>query len=335
MIKQAARTRMKTYISLDEDTCIDLVKRAYVEEGNIGQTNRHYYYKLLGYKAVVLTSHENSANNAYHFVCRILGKARESDTLPWEAVIDATRQFRSYLKQYLGEYASEKMRSALYLDAWRGQQQLEIYVEKEAMATLVNGFVRHLRIPVNVNKGYSSITALKAAAERYGNGKGWTLLYIGDFDPSGLDIDRSMREVLRKYGARPNIVRIALDQEDTVSLIPNAGLSLKKSDTRYKKFIEMYGERQQAYEIDSLPAHLLKERVLEYVNMYVDIDRFKAVIELEDAIDDIFTKKLRGTLDPIVTQILQQGLPNLALSHSEQLRYLLSAQGYERATYNR
>ena len=101
------------------------------------------------------------------------------------------------------------MSSLIMLDFWRGQpQRVEIWVEKEAIAELVKNAVRSLRVPVCINKGYGSVTVVKDAAERYGSGKGWTLLYIGDFESSGLDIDRALRDGLKKYGSRPNIVRV-------------------------------------------------------------------------------------------------------------------------------
>lgn len=220
-------SREKTYTSLSDQECLSYVQQAYIDEGHMGQTSRHYYYKLLGYQAVQMTDHQNSAKQSYQYVCRLLVKARRKGLLPWYAVVDTARRRTSYTSWHLQEYARAKMNSYITLDFWRGQQSkgIEIWVEKDTMMAFVNSIVSTYRIPIQVNKGYGSAATIKDAAERYGNGKGWTLLYIGDFDPSGLDIDRSLRDILRSHGSRPNIVRIALTQEDTVSLMPNAGHS--------------------------------------------------------------------------------------------------------------
>jgi len=328
------KIKTKTYKSLDDSKCIDLVQRAYVEEGSDGQTARHYYYKLLGYKAVEFTSHKNSSKNAYAFVCRLLVKTRENGRLPWSAVIDPGRKRTSFSSWDLREYANAKMKSLIMLDFWRGQpQKVEIWVEKEAIAELVKNAVRSLRVPVCINKGYGSVTVVKDAAERYGNGKGWTLLYIGDFDPSGLDIDRALRDGLKKYGSRPNIVRVTLNQEDTISLIPMAGLSLKKTDSRYKRFVELYGPDQQGYEIDSLPAHILRQKIMEKLNLYMDVDVFKKVVELEDAIDVQLKKQLSGTLNDIVAELLEKGVPDSTLPLIEQHRYLLPKSEFNEQDY--
>jgi hypothetical protein len=329
-----ANRKTKTYKSLDDNKCIDLVQRAYIEEGSDGQTARHYYYKLLGYKAVEFTNHKNSSKNAYAFVCRLLVKARESGQLPWSAVIDPGRKRTSFSSWDLQEYANIKMKSLIMLDFWRGQpQQVEIWVEKEAIAELVKNTVANYRVPVCINKGYGSVTVVKDAAERYGNGKGWTLLYIGDFDPSGLDIDRALRDGLKKYGSRPNIVRVTLNRDDTISLIPMAGLSLKRTDSRYQKFVELYGPDQQGYEIDSLPARILRQKILEKLNLYMDIGTFEKVIELEDAVDEQLKKQLGGTLNSIVAELLEKGVPDSSLPIIEQHRYLLPKSEFNEQDY--
>lgn len=324
------KPKIKTYKSLDDHACLTYVQKAYVEEGRSGQTARHYFYKLLGYKAISFTSHKNSSKNAYAYVCRLLVKARESGTLPWSAVIDPGRRYYGDYSTNLKDYAETKMGSYISLDAWRGQpQRVEIWVEKEAMAALVREMVEILRVPVCINKGYGSSTAIHDAAERYGNGKGWTLLYIGDFDPSGLDIDRALRDCLRKYGSRPNIDRVALTQEDTISLIPMAGISLKKTDSRYKRFVELYGASQQGYEIDSLPVHLLKNKLIEKLSLYMDFDALKKLIELENAVNKQLAKELDGVLNGTVESMLNDGVPGSKLSLDKQMLYLLSKEEYE------
>jgi hypothetical protein len=324
---QPRRPRIKTYVSLSDEDCLSYVQRAYVDEGRIGQTSRHYYYKLLGYQVVQLTTHKNSARQAYAYVCRLLVKARRKGLLPWSAVVDPGRRHITYYSWHLREYARSKTTSYISLDIWRGQGAtgVEVWVEKDIMMAQVNSFVKDYRIPVQVNKGYGSAAAIKDASERYGNGKNWTLLYIGDFDPSGLDIDRALRDILRKHGCRPNIVRIALTQEDTGNLIPNAGLGLKPKDPRYKRFINLYGKDQQGYEVDSLPVHLLRQRIMDQLSLYVDLDAFEQVKKLEQAVNSLFTDKLKGTLDDLTKAILDGGvrMPGLTLTPDQQRVYLL------------
>lgn len=325
------KPRVKTYVSIDKQQCLAYLSRIYKERGN--QTARHYYYQMLGLRAIGLIEHKNSAKNAYAFVCRLLVEARKKGLLPWSSVIDPGRRHTSYSSYDLKYYAKLKMGSSIMLDFWRGQpQKVEIWVEKEAIFELVQGTVYNYRVPININKGYGSATVIHDAAVRYGKGKDWVLLYIGDFDPSGLDIDRCLRDSLKEYGSRPNIVRIALTQEDTVSLIPMAGLNLKKSDARYQRFVDLYGTDQLGYEIDSLPADILRKRIMEALNLYMDLDLFKKVIALEDAIDEKLAGELEGTLNDVVDELLE-GVSDSALPKSEQHRYLLAEEEYDEQAY--
>ena len=102
-----------------------------------------------------------------------------------------------------------------------------------------------------------------------------------------------------------------------------AGLSLKKSDSRYKQFVELYGLEQQGYEIDSLPVHLLRKKLIQKLSLYMDFDAFKKLNELEDAISEQLAKKLDGVLNGTVKRLLKKGVPDSTLSLEEQLRYLL------------
>jgi hypothetical protein len=320
------KVKVKTYKSKDKEECLTKLKQAHVEAGDIGQTARHFFYKSLGFKIIELIPNvKTSSKNAYAFICRLLVEARKKGDIPWRAVIDPGRSRTSYYAWDLKQYARATIGSSISLDFWRGQpQRLEIWVEKEAMAQIVNAIVRYWRIPVNINKGYGSATVIHDAAMRYGKGKGWTLLYIGDFDPSGLDIDRALRDGLKEYGSRPNIVRVSLTYEDTIKLIPMQGLGLKTSDARYKKFVELYTTEQKGYEIDSLPVSNLKQKLLEALSTYMDLDLFKKVVELEKAIDTQFKEQMKGALGDLIDDLFEKGVPDSSLPLTEQHLYLLA-----------
>src|SRR5690348_13779997 len=103
----------------DSDTCLSIVKTAY-EELMIGQTLRHYYYKLLSHGAIELYPMASSGLRAYQYVSRLLVDAREQGLLPWEAVIDPGR--RSFTHNYynsVDEYVDYETQSGFALDVWR------------------------------------------------------------------------------------------------------------------------------------------------------------------------------------------------------------------------
>lgn len=60
---------------------------------------------------------------------------------------------------------------------------------------------------LNVGRGFDGSDSIHNAAQRLGADE--TVLYFGDFDPSGGDMVRSPRERLASLGSRPEIVKCA------------------------------------------------------------------------------------------------------------------------------
>jgi hypothetical protein len=304
-------------------SCLNQVSVLYKQYGT-GQTLRHYYYKLLSSGALRLTQKENSGDNAYKFVSRILVDARENGLLPWEAIIDTgRRKFTYHSYSSLESYVRVESRSGFSLDPWRGQKRrLEVWVEKDAMAEITNSAVAALRIPVYIAKGYGSATVKNDAKERYGDGTGWTMLYCGDFDPSGMDIERELQEKLALYGSRPEVVRVTLTQEETLTLPPYAALDLKNGDSRNAAFKRKYGEGQKRFELDVLSSAEIRERLLRAVSTYLDPDAFQAAERLERIIREEASKRLKQAMSDFGQVILSRGAPGCPLPLDEQLRYL-------------
>lgn len=314
-----------TYWHSPDEVCLAAVQRAWVEEGRIGQTVRHYYYKLLSAGHIRLLPHKTSGKNAYNYVSRLLSSARMREVLSWDAVIDTDRRSFTYWHYAsLADYLRTQESAWIQVDIWRHQpRRLEVWVEKDGLAQFAHDTVRGWRVPVYVAKGYGSATVIKDAAERYGNGRGWTLLYAGDFDPSGLDIERNLRDTLRLHGARPEIVRIALSQEDTWGLPPEAALDLKQGDSRTKGFIQMYGPDQRGYELDALPAGQLRQMLQAAVVSRMDMDELRIAAEIERETNTVIEDRLRDVFAGLEESVLSEGIPGSDLSLTDLWNYLL------------
>lgn len=305
---RGARSPLKppTFEHLPLEAILSAVQRVWVEEGQIGQTVRHYYYKLLSVGVIRLLERKNSPKNAYGYVSKVLTQARMNEELPWSAVIDPGRRAFTYWSyDSLDQFIRTKEGAYAPLDIWRGQpRRLEMWVEKDGIAAFVREALEPYRIPVYVAKGYTSATTIKAAADRYGSGKGWTILYGGDFDPSGLDAERYLKDTLRLHGARPEIVRVALTQEQTATLPEVAALSLKKGDSRTKRFIAEYGAQQKGFEIDALPASQLRRMIRETAASYMDLEELQQAKSLEDYVEDRAREALEGTFSEVRDHLL-------------------------------
>jgi hypothetical protein len=139
-----------------------------------------------------------------------LTKGREERLIDWHKIVDHTRtelkpeespadsidNFMDGLK-----YNIRSWWERYTIDLWENQDcRLKIFVEKDALARLIADIALPYQVNVIPGRGYNSVTQLMAQAEELENlDKSMTILYFGDFDPSGLDIDRSAIERLKQY----------------------------------------------------------------------------------------------------------------------------------------
>ena len=100
---------------------------------------------------------------------------------------------------------------------------------------------REYDVPLMVARGYSSETfAYNAAEAMRETGKPCFVYYVGDFDPSGWQMARSLEQKLDEFGAPVVFERLAvnLEQIQTWALPTRPS---KVSDTRCKAFFAEFG----------------------------------------------------------------------------------------------
>src|SRR5215203_5406002 len=112
--------------------------------------------------------------------------------------------------------------SGYYRDPWQDEAQdhyVEVWLEKDALSGIFSDVLGSYRVTLNVGRGYDGWTSIKRAADRYrrwysGRGAETTVLYFGDFDPSGEDMHRSLIQRLATLGVCPEVPKVALTHED-------------------------------------------------------------------------------------------------------------------------
>ncbi len=329
----------KTYWSASEADCMAGVLRAHREEGRIAQTVRHYYYKLLSAGLLRrLPEYPQSGDRAYKYVVALITAMRRSGALPYEAVADPGRRSFTYLvSESLADGLRASATPVFTVDRWRGQaRRLEVWVEKDAMADFVHEVVNGFAVPVHVCKGHASVTVVHDAADRYGTGKGLTLLYCGDLDPTRVDIDRFLRDELRSHGCRPDIVRLTLNPDDVTLLPAEAALPLNTNDSRtayirrydptWRGDCKHYDGDLRGYELDAMPARLLRERLRSTILSYIDAAEWNAAVKVGKATRAAIGAEMRGMFSGLEREWLRNGVPGVDLEDialDVQRRYLL------------
>jgi hypothetical protein len=174
---------------------------------------------------------------------------------------------------------AETAKRAYRRDVWATQPAyLEVWLEKDALSGIFQNVLNGFGVTLNVGRGYDGWSSIYNAAQRFGDGQGVTILYFGDFDPSGVQMGESLQERLAELGSSPELVRSALNPDD-IALYNLPPDFTKKTDTRAPKFIAKHGD--VAVELDALPPEVLEQRIRQEVEQRLDLGALAAVKDIE------------------------------------------------------
>jgi hypothetical protein len=111
-------------------------------------------------------------------------------------------------------------------------------------------------------------------------GKPLRVLYVGDFDPSGMGMsERDLSTRLEAYGAEDfRVIRVALTRVDTIGL-PAFPASDKRKDPRYTWFVGAYG--RECWELDAMNPNALRDKVDSAIRDYLDRDAWESCQQTE------------------------------------------------------
>jgi hypothetical protein len=239
-------------------------------------TLRQLYYQLV--------SRDIIANNLkeYAKLSKLLVQGRMAGIVDWDAIEDRIR--RPYIPYWVNDVA-DAIRDTVNqyrLDRMENQDvYIEVWVEKDALSGVLRRITAHYHINLMVNRGYSSCTAMHDASERIKekqDEKKCYILYLGDHDPSGVDMVRDIKKRLEEFGADAEVRRIALTQEQIKKYSPPPNPA-KIKDPRAKAYIEEFGNT--SWEVDALNPEILHKIIRKAVEDLIDVDKFNEKLEQE------------------------------------------------------
>ena len=281
---------------------------------NIVPTLRTIFYRLVSLNKIPNTL------NSYDKIGEYIVEARKDGRISWDAIADETRHSiadfadiyispESYIRNLIyGDLDKLPKRyvSEMLYKWYKQPNYVEVWLEKTALQSTFRNFLEDKHVRIVPNRGYTSWTygyqnferLQRRSRERYFevvNGKPvmkYTekqihILYFGDYDPSGGDMDRFLTtgiadyfiEYFRLEGVvhfEPRIA-ITMDQIDRFNLPPepddNETLEKLERDPRHDKFKEAHGGKLYAVELDALMAYVPDEFeriVKDAVDQYYD-----------------------------------------------------------------
>jgi len=256
-------------------------------EAHHPMTVRQVYYRLVAAQVI------DNTRSRYQAVSKAVVAARQEGTIPWEWIEDRLRRPRAVsMWKDVADFA-ETARHAYRRDVWATQPRLvEVWLEKDALSGIFEDVLEPYGVTLHVGRGYDGWDSLYNAASHY---TGWqgpvTILYFGDFDPSGRDMVRSLGERLSFFETSPEIIICAILRSDIdeYNLPPDF---TKPTDSRRKGFVARHGD--MAVELDALPVDVLQDRIRQQVETRMDLNALARTREQERRDRQVIMKLLEA-----------------------------------------
>jgi len=223
-------------------------------------TLRRVFYKLVAANAIPNT------DRSYRRLSDILNEARWKGLLRPDALVDLERVPEEapswedrdrFLDDVIRQYRT---------DWWEDADPVvEVWAEKRAVSGILAPLARRYGVPFLAMRGFGSFTAVYEASLRFGGRRG-VALYVGDFDPAGVEMDEDLQGRLDRIGVDVELERVALTraQIDECELLPQP---TKLSDSRAAKW-----PHEASWELDALDEAFLVDLVEAAIRSYLPAD---------------------------------------------------------------
>ena len=244
-------------------------------------TLRQLYYQLVSRDIIP------NRQSEYAKLSILLKEGRMAGIVDWDAIEDRLRRPdvpaswespKQIIRACISQYRVNRM---------EGQSTyIEVWVEKDALSGVLKRVTEKYHVPIVVNRGYSSATAMHDAHMRFADVpesvESILVIYIGDFDPSGQDMIRDITDRILEFNAASNYVfrvtPIALlrSQIRTYDPPPNPA---KITDPRAKEYIKKYGPT--SWEVDALRPEILHSLLEDEILSHLDMEKYEQALDLE------------------------------------------------------
>jgi len=238
-----------------------------------GVTLRQLFYRLVSEGLI------RNSQSDYTYLSRKVAEARRGGYFP--DLVDLTREILVPPSFESPQDALERLAKGYRRDRLATQDyQLFIGAEKSTMQALLQRWYRREGYPILLLRGYASQSYIEAILDRIDSDpRPAVLIYAGDYDPTGLDIERDLEE--RTNGAFAEIRRVAVT-EDQIRRMQLPRQPGKKSDPRSKGFRDNHGGDLFQVEVEAIPPDVLRTLYDKALTRYVAPDRIEEIVEREE-----------------------------------------------------
>jgi hypothetical protein len=195
--------------------------------------------------------------------------------------------------------------------AQKQEHYIEIWIEKATLLHIIKPIADKFCRRVVVCRGFNSITFqtmfYNRALEAIDLGQQPTVLYLGDWDPSGVNMIHAAMQTLTDeldlYGVQ--YFRAGINPEH-FGMIQANPVPIKSGDTRSRRFINQYGKT--AYELDALHPEQLQKLVRESIEAFTDMSEYEENAEKEEFDIDTIEELKDDVLEYIDDKVGELGI---------------------------
>lgn len=251
---------------------IDAIASEYSAQG-MRITVRQVYYQCVS-RGIMPNSKKE-----YEKISDLVADGRMAGLIDWDAIEDRTRYVRAnahwYSPQQIIKDAAEQYR----IDTRATQPNyVEAWIEKDSLVSILEQTCSRLDVPCFSCRGFTSITALHEAAERFRDKENAIILYAGDHDPSGLKIPQVITERFTDFEVNVQLHRIGLTLEQ-IRKLDLPPFPAKQSDNNFKEYFMNTG-LTKSWELDALSPDTLSamfENAINSLTNFRELERMRAI----------------------------------------------------------
>lgn len=265
-------------------------------EWRVLDTARHYVRLTVRQLFYILVSRfgYSSTRKFYKVLVYHLSKMRRANSILHAKFVDPTRHFILALRPF---------------------EEVELWVEKDSIRNFLENLAQKYRINIQVLRGFASLSMYRKALLRASSRGVKKILYIGDFDPSGLLIDKVAE---REMNIRIERIGLTVEQIRRYQL---PSLPVKMKDSRAEDYIARHGNR--CWEVESLKPRtflrLAEERLRQNVPE-THIVEAKARDRASTVAGPV-TDQLRRIIEQQAFDLLSQGRSSKEILRQLSLKY--------------
>jgi hypothetical protein len=258
---------------------------AYQKQG-YDLTLRQLYYRFVAADAFPeswtdATTGSKNSERSYKRLGEVISDGRMAGLIDWEALVDRTRSMEKLSHWDKPADILQSAADSYRLDSRSTQcNYVEVWVEKDALAGVVERVANQLDVPWQSCRGYCSMSAMWRSSIRLRRqemaNRRTRVIYLGDHDPSGLDMSRDIQERLNEFGSICSVERVALSMAQIRALHPPPSPA-KITDSRAAAYIKRYGT--DSWELDALPPEAVASVIQRAVDKYTDAAARDAILE--------------------------------------------------------